>query len=267
LLGRDPDKEWEKFGRNDPYYGVMTLDRFHKGKLNKQSLIEFFNSGQQLIDYGLDTIRAIFQQDFSPTRALDFGCGVGRCAIPLARACPVVVGVDISDSMLEETRRNCIEQSITNLELLKSSDDLSNVPGNFDLIFSSFTFQHIPWKRGEKILRNLIRILSEDGVAVIDILIHRDISIIHKVMGYLRKKAPLFNNIANIFYGRPFFDPLMEKNIYNLNRIEKLISESGCGNLHIRLFRNGNHLDAILFFQKRRDRTVPHELFFNEANP
>jgi len=267
LLGRNPDKEWEKFGRNDPYYGVMTLDRFHKGKLNKQSLIEFFNSGQEFIDYGLDTIRTTFQEEFSLNRALDFGCGVGRCAIPLARVCPVVVGVDISDSMLEEARRNCIEQSITNIELVKSTDDLSNVPGNFDLIFSSFTFQHIPRKRGEKILKNLMKLLSENGVAVIDILIYRDISIIHKGMGYLRTKVPLFNNIANIFLGKPFFEPLMEKNIYDLNRIEKLINESGCGNLHIRLFRNGNHLDAILFFQKRRDRTVPHELFFNEARP
>ncbi len=267
MLGRDPDKEWEKFGRNDPYYGVMTLDRFHKGKLNQQSLMEFFTSGQQLVDYVLDTIRNVLKKDFSPTRTLDFGCGVGRCAIPLARVCPVVVGVDISDSMLVEARRNCIEQSITNLELLKSMDDLSNVPGNFDLIYSSFTFQHIPRKRGEKILKNLMKLLSENGCAVIDVLIHRDISNISKVMGYLRTKAPLFNNIANIFYGKPFFEPLMEKNIYNLNRLEKMIAESGCGNLHIRLFRNGNHLDAILFFQKSRDRTVPHELFFNEANP
>jgi ubiquinone/menaquinone biosynthesis C-methylase UbiE len=267
LLGRNPDKEWEKFGRNDPYYGVMNLDRFHKGKLNKQSIIEFFDSGQQFIDYCLDTIRTTFQGEFSPNRALDFGCGVGRCAIPLARVCQVVVGVDISDSMLEEARRNCIEQSITNMELVKSTDDLAKVPGTFDLIFSSFTFQHIPRKRGEKIFKNLMKLLSKDGIAVIDILIYRDISIIKKGMGYLRAKAPLFNNIANIFYGKPFFEPLMEKNIYDLNRIEKLINDSGCGDLHIRLFRNGNHLDAILFFQKRRDRTVPHELFFKEARP
>jgi 2-polyprenyl-3-methyl-5-hydroxy-6-metoxy-1,4-benzoquinol methylase len=165
LLGKNPDKEWEKFGRNDPYYGVMTLDRFHKGKLNKQSLIEFFNSGQQFIDYCINTIRTSVQQDFSPIRALDFGCGVGRCTIPLARICPVVVGLDISDSMLEETRKNCIEQSITNLELVKSSDDLTDVQGNFDLIFSTFTFQHIPWKRGIKIFKNLVKLLSEDGVA------------------------------------------------------------------------------------------------------
>jgi hypothetical protein len=36
LIGRDPDKEWEKFGRNDPYYGVMSLEKFHKAaSINK----------------------------------------------------------------------------------------------------------------------------------------------------------------------------------------------------------------------------------------
>jgi len=151
MLGRDPDKEWEKFGRNDPYYGVMTKDRFHKEKLNKQSLIDFFDSGQQLIDYCMNTIRTSVQPDFSPTRTLDFGCGVGRCAIPLARVCPVVVGVDISDSMLKEARRNCIEQGITNLELCKSSDDLSGFrqfrPDLFFFYISAYTLE----ERGEDI--------------------------------------------------------------------------------------------------------------------
>jgi hypothetical protein len=30
----------------------------------------------------------------------------------------------------------------------------------------------------------------------------------------------------------------------------------------LRVFRNGNHVDAIVFFQKKRDRPVPHEQCF-----
>jgi 2-polyprenyl-3-methyl-5-hydroxy-6-metoxy-1,4-benzoquinol methylase len=267
LLGRDPDKEWEKFGRKDPYYGVMTCDKFRKKNLDEKHLTEFFQSGRDHVEYILDTIRASVHPGFSPSRVLDFGCGVGRCAIPLAGVCPVVVGVDVSDATLEEARNNCTKQSLTNLEFYTSDDDLSNVPGKYDLIHSTFTIQHIPRRRGEKIFKRLVELLSDDGVAVVDFLIHRDISPIVKTIGLLREKVPLFNNIANIFYGKPFFEPLMEKNVYDLNRIIRFLHESGCGNLHIRPFRNGNHLDAILFFRKRRDRTVPHELFFNEAHP
>lgn len=267
MVGRDPDEEWEEFGRNDPYYGVMTCDKFRKNNLDDKHFVEFFQSGRDHVDYILDAIRTSIHPGFSPTNALDFGCGVGRVAIPLAGVCPAVVGVDVSSSMLEEARKNCIKQSVTNVDFHTSDDDLSNVSGKFDLVHSLFTLQHIPRKRGMKIVKRLIELLSEDGVAVLDFLVHREIPTIVKTLGLLREKVPFFNHMANVFYGKPFFEPLMEKNVYDFNRILKLLHESGCGNLHIRSFRNGSHLDSILFFQKRRDGTVPHELFFNEALP
>jgi 2-polyprenyl-3-methyl-5-hydroxy-6-metoxy-1,4-benzoquinol methylase len=267
MLGRDPDKEWEEFGAKDPYYGVMTCDKFRKNNMEDKHLVEFFQSGRDHVEYILDTIRTSICPGFSPTTALDFGCGVGRVAIPLAGVCNKVVGVDVSSSMLEEARNNCIKQSLTNLEFYTSDDDLSNVSGKFDLIHSTFTLQHIPRERGRKIVRRLIELLSENGVAVLDFLVHREISTIVKTIGLLREKIPLFNHIANVFHKKPLFEPLMEKNIYDLNRIIKILYETGCGNLHIRSFRNGNHLDSILFFQKRRDRAVPHELYFHDTCP
>jgi ubiquinone/menaquinone biosynthesis C-methylase UbiE len=260
LLGRETDKEWEKFGREDPYYGVMTLDKFHKKKLDEKSLEEFFTSGRDHVEFVMDTIRTSIDPVFSPSRVLDFGCGVGRCAIPLASVCPVVIGVDISQSMVDEARKNCKGQSIGNLEFIRSDDDLSNLHGNFALIHSSFVFQHIPVKRGEKILKRLVHLLSDHGVAVLDFLIHRDVSYVVKKMGFLRKNVPFFHNIANLLYGHPFSQPLMEKNVYDLNRIVKILYENGCGNLHLKTFRNFNQLDAILFFQKKRE-SVPHESF------
>lgn len=267
MLGKDPDKEWEKFGRNDPYYGVMTCDKFRKDNFDDKHFVEFFQSGRDHVEYILDTIRTSIHPGFSPTTAFDFGCGVGRVAIPLAGICRDVVGVDVSSSMLEEARKNCIKQSVTNLEFYTSDDELSNVSGTFHLIHSTFTLQHIPRKRGKKIVKRLIELLSDDGVAVLNFLIHKDMPLIAKTVALLREKVPLFNNLTNIVYGKPFFEPLMEKNVYDLNRIIKMLHETGCGNLHIRSFRNGNHLNAILFFQKRSDRPSPHEKFFNEAHP
>ena len=263
MLGKNPDKEWEKFGKYDPYYGVMTCDKFRKENLTEEHLNEFFQSGRDHVEYILETIRESISPGFSPSRALDFGCGVGRCVIPLAGVCPVVAGVDVSDAIMEEARINCARQSLTNVEFYKSDDDLSSVPGKYDLIHSTFTIQHIPRERGEKIFKRLVELLSDDGVGVVDFLVHRDGSPIAKTIGLLRKKVPLFNNLANIVHGKPFFEPLMEKNVYDLNRIIIMLHETGCGNLHIQSFRNGKHLEVLLFFRKRRDRTVPHESFYN----
>jgi 2-polyprenyl-3-methyl-5-hydroxy-6-metoxy-1,4-benzoquinol methylase len=265
MLIKDPYKEWEKFGKRDPYYGVMTYDRFRKHNLTESHLAEFFQSGRDHVEYVLETIRASVQPDFSPSRALDFGCGVGRCTIPLARVCPVVIGVDVSSSVLEEARENATRQRASNTQFVTSDDRLSNVVGNFDLIVSTFVIQHISYKRGEKILKRLIELLTDTGVGAVDFLIARNMSTIARAVGFLRKKVPLVNNLANLLYGRPFSEPLMEKNVYDLNRIVRMLYENGCGNLQLRIFRNGPNLDAIVFFQRKRDRPVPHEQRFGNV--
>jgi len=116
MLVRNSDKEWEKFGQRDPFYGVLSHDKFRRDGLSDESVSEFFKSGQDYIAFVLEVIRASVDSGVSTSRALDFGCGVGRCSIPLTSVYQSVVGVDISDSMLEESRKNCAERSISNLE-------------------------------------------------------------------------------------------------------------------------------------------------------
>jgi SAM-dependent methyltransferase len=52
-----------------------------------------------------------FVQRYAPASVLDAGCGTGRVAIELARRGVEVVGVDVSESMLDTARR--LDPSIT----------------------------------------------------------------------------------------------------------------------------------------------------------
>lgn len=264
MLRRDPDKEWEKFGKDDPYYGVLVLDKFHKAALDQNALVEFFRSGQEHVDYILRTIRT-FRPDFAPSSALDFGCGVGRCVLPLAHVCPRVVGVDVSPSMIEEARRNCVAQGLTNVELLTSLDGQSGAKDTFDLIHSVFVFQLIPNERGMELFAQLVHKLSDRGVGVVDFLIHRQRPGLASTMGFLRRSVPFFNNLANLLYGKPFAEPLMEKLVYDINPILKILHDAGCGNVHVKTFVNGSQLDSLVFFEKKLDR-VPHEAFFADPS-
>ena len=49
--------------------------------------------------------------------ALDFGCGVGRLVLPLARRYRTVVGIDISDAYIAEAVRNRDKHGLTNISL------------------------------------------------------------------------------------------------------------------------------------------------------
>ena len=70
---------------------------------------EFFESGEADVDHLFQLIGG-----FSPADALDFGCGVGRMTLALAKRVKRVVGVDIAPQMLALARRNAEEAGTAN---------------------------------------------------------------------------------------------------------------------------------------------------------
>jgi 2-polyprenyl-3-methyl-5-hydroxy-6-metoxy-1,4-benzoquinol methylase len=166
MLSSNTDREWEKFGANDPYFGVMTYEKFKRSKMTAENLSEFFLSGADYIDKVLGNIRKHLDSKYSCKKALDFGCVVGRLVIPLARIADQVIGVDVSQSMIEEAKRNCESLKITNVEFIKSDNNVLSLDGKYDLINSFIVFQHIPVRRGEQIFDNLLAHLADGGVCV-----------------------------------------------------------------------------------------------------
>ena len=94
------DRAWEYFGRETPYYGVLTDPQFSPANIDSRAKEAFFTSGEDYVEMVLETVHHQLDSDWKPGRALDFGCGVGRLTLPLARRCESVVGVDVSESML-----------------------------------------------------------------------------------------------------------------------------------------------------------------------
>ncbi len=92
---------WEKFGEENPYFGVYTVDKFRNENLDDEKLGEFFNSGKVYVEEIWDEIETHLKPEFQPKNALDFGCGVGRLTLPLASKCKSVLGVDISMNMMK----------------------------------------------------------------------------------------------------------------------------------------------------------------------
>src|SRR5689334_22910596 len=96
----DTDADWESWGKRDPYFGVISDDKYRQTKLTQAEKFEFFQSGGGHVQHVLDICRTYVYKDYAPKSALDFGCGVGRVTIPLARVVECVVGLDVADSML-----------------------------------------------------------------------------------------------------------------------------------------------------------------------
>jgi 2-polyprenyl-3-methyl-5-hydroxy-6-metoxy-1,4-benzoquinol methylase len=98
--------------------------------------------------------------------ALDFGCGFGRLALPLAEKCQFVYGLDILPNVLERGAEFARERNLTNMEWMDAGR-LPELAGRYDLAISHWVFQHIPPREGERIFATIVRGLRPGGVAAL----------------------------------------------------------------------------------------------------
>jgi 2-polyprenyl-3-methyl-5-hydroxy-6-metoxy-1,4-benzoquinol methylase len=154
------DKAWETLGRVDPYWAVISNDAYHGQRLTDQQLAAFLKSGSDHVDDIWRTCRHEFGDAFAPRHVLDFGCGVGRVTLPLARRVDSVVAIDIADSMLSVARELLERHAITNVQLVKGDATLSATLGPFDLVHSVIVLQHIPPAPGLMLVKRLVELAS-----------------------------------------------------------------------------------------------------------
>lgn len=249
MFAGNTDNEWEKLGRRDPFYGVLSHEKYHMTNINEDSVEEFFGTGKAYIDLIMDTIRKYVDPDFKPLTALDFGCGVGRVLVHLARSFKYVVGVDVSDSMLSHAKRACEQRKIENVAFIKGNDQLSEVKGSFDFIHSFIVFQHIPTRRGEMLFGNLIRRLSAGGIGAIHLTYSSKLSIKAKVITWIRNNIPYVHNLVNLSKRRDLNFPSTQMNRYDLNNIFRILQEAGCHRVHV-LFTDHGYYGVVILFQK-----------------
>ena len=145
-------------------------------------------------------------------RALDFGCGGGRLALPLAERCQHVYGLDISPGELRVADRGAKRMNLSNVEWLNARV-LAELSGRYDLVLSVWVFQHIPSREGEQILATLLRGLRRGGVGAIQVTIR-----------------PHFDLTRCL--DRSYAYRLM--NSYSLNRIGRLLADGGITGWHVK---------------------------------
>ena len=259
MVRRGSDAAWTRYGELDPYFGVVSHDRFRRENLDDTAVAEFFRSGQTHVDWLVRTIRDRVDETFAPRRTLDFGCGVGRLLIPLARISHKVVGVDVSEGMLHEARRNCTSQGMLNVELARSDDRLSRVGGTFDFVHSWIVFQHIPPRRGMALLQEIVGRLEVGGIGALHFTYASTAPRSQRARAWLRSRGPGVNALVNLARGRSPSYPVMQMNAYDLNRIGALLQGAGCDRLHAHFTDHGGHLGAILVFRKPRAREADYQ--------
>ena len=100
----------------------------------------------------------------------DFGCGVGATTRTLAEMvgpAGSVTGVDVSAAQLEQGRRLCEAEGISNARFVEASAMATGLPrGSFDLVYCRYLLLHLTDPAA--CLREMLDILKPGGVLVVE---------------------------------------------------------------------------------------------------
>jgi len=104
--------------------------------------------------------------DFEGKHVLDLGCGFGwHCQYAAAHGAKSVLGIDISEKMIEEA---CKKNQFANVEYrVLPVEDFDFPPGEYDIVISSLTFHYIA--SFDEVCKKVYQTLSSGGVFVFSV--------------------------------------------------------------------------------------------------
>lgn len=248
------DRDWEEWGKRDPYWAVLSAPKFRRNALDDSALSEFFLSGSEHVAHVLTVLRQNFRSDFKPSHSLDFGCGVGRLVIPLAGYSDFVTGIDVSPTMLAEAARNAGLQNVSNVKFLRTDDLDSVAPESVDMIHSILVFQHIPPNRGEVILKKLLGKLKPGGLGALHLTVARNAPLAKRVVASVRRHSSIVNRACNLLQGRPASGPAIHMYTYSVSNIVWSLRAAGCGQILTEFLEHNDYLGAMFYFEKPQPR-------------
>lgn len=229
------EDDWKKWGEIDPYFGVLSRADFKTSTMDCCSRGEFFETGETRIARLFETLHTHFCVSPPVARTLDFGCGVGRLLVPLARRSQRTLGVDVSEHMLEEARSNCSKNDLLSVQFSQSSLLKQQEKGAFDLIVSLLVFVHIPWKKGRHILRTLAQLARPGGVLAVQVLYGTTATpIIRRSVEFSYWIKPL-HWLRNIRAGRNWSTPAMQLHVYPLQQLLEILRSENFKELIVEL--------------------------------
>jgi SAM-dependent methyltransferase len=165
--------------------------------------------------------------------------------------------VDVSPGMLKTAADNCADKGIGNVEFCLSDDELSRVHGTFDLVHCFLVLQHIPRVRGEVLVSRLIDRLADGGVIAFHVPFHRNDSKLKQALYGMRKNFLPINALANLIKRRKWDDPFMQMNMYDMNKLLRVMCDGGLSDVFIEIADVGGFVSAFAFGKKSSEKRTP----------
>jgi SAM-dependent methyltransferase len=245
----------ERFIAREPYFSVLADARYLSANRTAEGEQQFFDSGESDVAQLYEIARERVLYAFHPRRVLEYGCGIGRLAIPLARRAEHVTAVDVSSAMLGAGREKA--RGISNLEFL-AVDEFRASRARFDLITCYLLLQRLPQGQGMALIRELVDRLDPGGLLVAQVPFHRSSPMWVDATRWLRRAVPGVNALANLARRKPVDTPLFGSETYDIEEITAILRASGCVDPYL-VFDKLGDADGVVLYARKPPRLEPSE--------
>ena len=250
---RLPDPQWEAFAQREPYFSVLTAPRFRRANLTPDAEREFFASGERIVEWMFRVIESVSPQ-FAPASTLEFGCGIGRLALPLARRPGSVTAVDRSPAMLSAAREETARQGITHIAF-QTPRELFDSTRTFDLVVCYHVLQRMPRQEAMSLLEALVARIAPGGIGVFQWPIRNDHSALVAGTRWVREKVPGANAVVNRLRQNAGDDPFVPTHVFELQEILGAFDFNAFATRHVVFERHDDSLEYAIAFTKRTDQS------------
>lgn len=224
----DRDKrDWEHFGEREPYFAVLTDEHYLMDRMARGDVDEFFATGERDVEMLSRFFVETTGRHLEPEATLDFGCGVGRLTIPLARISKTVTAVDVAESMLARTEQAIAREGLSNVRCLLSSELGTLEPRAFDFVCSLIVFQHIPIAAGERHLARLLDLTAPDGAVALHFTFRRPGGVVRRLLRKIRRMFPAVHRVVSFLRGDRKGLPYLQMNTYDERRVRAIFAGHG----------------------------------------
>lgn len=193
-------------------------------------------------DAGL-LVRGIPSDELATSEVLEIGCGIGRILLPLAERVRCAAGIDVSLEMLRIARERLEGTANVLLAHNDGTGTLSFRDSSFDLVFSCFVFEHVPWTVTARYLDEAGRVLRQGGRLRIQFTTPPSGLDVEEIAEGIRSKMP--EGVEELMHG-----PTFEGDAIAKEDMEGFLKERGFHIEEIKdLGANNAGISAIKIFQ------------------
>eukprot|EP01083_Nonionella_stella_P034005 93071_1 len=243
-LFEDVQHSWNDYGKHDPYWGVLTNDQYHLSNISANVREQFFLTGRDTIEHQVIPYLKQHNIILHGDNALDFGCGVCRISVQLARFFNTVYSVDISEHYLKECMKNAKHFKLNNIIPILNKGTIDLNGDTVDFIISLISIQHNPSEIQRLIIKQLLGLLNPNGVAYLHIPYGRNITSKKEEILALEEKERMIKRAKTEIVMQVHYTPRVV--------IEQIIQDQNCElvGFFATSKLGGNWLDAIFIIRK-----------------